>query len=362
MDQEYDVIVVGARIGGAVTAALLGDAGYRVLLIDRATFPSDTVSTHFFRGEFMLTVLKRLRVLDEVLSFGSPKLSQQYVYENGQAQYEIQPPQSPGEIGYCLSVRRTTLDHILVRRACRTGNVALAERTSVHDVLWEDQRVVGVRLKTDEEKRDIRAKIVIGADGCDSTVARLVHPEVEDSVPGFRAAYYQYFEGFASPTNSGQDGPEFSNIEDEIAYIFPSDQNITCIAISITLAPYRDFKGHHKTKFRERLSHHLGMAGRINGAKPIGSVYGHAPRENLLRKPVGMGWALVGDAGQYQDPWTGFGMDSASLAGTFVAEAIIEWFSGKCSEAEALSRFHQRRNEVCRPFFDWTIEEVRKLG
>lgn len=362
MDQEYDVIVVGARIGGAVTAALVGDAGHRVLLVDRATFPSDTVSTHFFRGEFALTVFNRLGVLDEILSFGSPRLSQQYIYANGQAQYEIEPPQSPGDIGYCLSVRRTTLDHILVRRAYRSGNVQLSEKTSVHDLLWENQRVIGARLKTNGEEREVRAKIVIGADGCDSTIVRLVQPSVEDSVPGFRAAYLQYVEGYASPTHSSHDGPEFSFIGDEIAYIFPSDNNITCIAISVNLDTFRDFKGQHKARFRERLSHHKGIEARINAAKPIGSVLGHAPRENILRVPVGTGWALVGDAGQYQDPWSGVGIDSASMAGTFLAEALIDWFSDKSDEMQALSHFHQRRNEVCRPFFNVTVEQGRNLA
>ncbi len=72
---EYDVIVVGARIGGSTVAALLGDAGYRVLLVDRATFPSPTLSTHFFRGGLALSVFKRLGVLDDVLALGSPRLT-----------------------------------------------------------------------------------------------------------------------------------------------------------------------------------------------------------------------------------------------------------------------------------------------
>jgi flavin-dependent dehydrogenase len=361
MDQEYDVIVVGARIGGAITAALLGDAGYRVLLLDRATFPSNTVSTHFFRGEYMVSVLHRLGVLDEVLSFGSPRLLQEYFYEDGQRNYQINPPQSPGEMGYSLSVRRTILDHILVQRACRSGNVFLSEKTSVQDLVWENQRVTGVRLKTSEAERAVRAKIVIGADGYDSTVARLVQPTVEDAVPGFRAAYLQYFEGYSSPTHAAHDGPEFSVIGDEIAYIFPSDNDIACMALSINLDSFGDFKGQHKTKFRERLSHHKGIAERIHAAKPIGDVFGHAPRENLLRNPVGEGWALVGDAGQYQDPWSGVGMDSASMAGTFLAEAIIEWLSGKCDETEALGHYHERRNAVCGPFFNMTVEQGRKV-
>lgn len=57
LDQAYDAAVIGARVAGATVAALLGDAGYRVLLIDRASFPSATLSTHFFRGAGLLAVL-----------------------------------------------------------------------------------------------------------------------------------------------------------------------------------------------------------------------------------------------------------------------------------------------------------------
>lgn len=71
LKQEYDVIVAGARIAGSTLAAILGDAGYRVLLVDRATFPTSTLSTHFFRGGGLLSVLNRLNVLDQVLALGS---------------------------------------------------------------------------------------------------------------------------------------------------------------------------------------------------------------------------------------------------------------------------------------------------
>ncbi len=362
MDQEYDAIIVGARIGGSVTAALLGDAGYRVLLIDRMAFPSDTISTHFFRGEYALTVFNQLDVLEELLSSGAPRLLRQYTYPNGGSEYEIQPPQSPGDIGYCLSVRRITLDQTLVRRACRAENVHLAEKTSVRDLLWDDQCAAGVRLQTNQGEREVRAKIVIGADGRNSTVAHLVQPAIEDTVPGFRAMYYQYFEGFDSLINESPDGPLFSFIGSEIAYAFPSDHNLACIAISVDLETCGGFKGQHEAKYHEHLLNHKGITERMGAAKPIGGVYSHGAAVNYLRTPQGSGWALVGDAGQYQDPWSGVGIDSASMAATFLADAIIGWFSGKSSEDEALSGFHQRRNDVCGAFFKMTVEEGREIA
>ena len=106
---EYDLIIVGARIAGATLAALLGDAGYRVLLVDRVRFPAPTLSTHFFRGAGLLSVLGRLTLLDRVLALGAPPLVCQYIYANGSSHASSEPPQAPGEVGYCLSVRRITL-------------------------------------------------------------------------------------------------------------------------------------------------------------------------------------------------------------------------------------------------------------
>ena len=103
---RYDVIVVGARIGGSTLAALLGDAGVSVLLLDRARFPSTTPSTHFFRGAGMVGVLERLGVLDRVLVLGCPPLTRELHYADGGTEPEEAPPQDPGTIGYCLSVRR----------------------------------------------------------------------------------------------------------------------------------------------------------------------------------------------------------------------------------------------------------------
>ena len=117
--ETYDVVVIGARVAGATLAALLGDAGRRVLLVERAAFSSPTLSTHFFRGGRAVAALQRLGVLGEVLALGGPPLTRQYSYPGGGTEAAAQPPQVPGALGYCLSVRRATLDAILARRAAR---------------------------------------------------------------------------------------------------------------------------------------------------------------------------------------------------------------------------------------------------
>ena len=193
------MIVIGARIAGSIVAALLGDAGYRILLVDRATFPSSTLSTHFFSGAGLLAVLDRLGVLSQVLALGSPPLVRSYTYTNGARQALIEPPFSPGAIGYCLSVRREPLDAILVRRACQSPSVHFVEHARVSAPLWQEGRVIGVKLVSSHGEQSVRARLVIGADGRHSGLARAVKATTEESAPGCRALYYAYVHGFLGP-------------------------------------------------------------------------------------------------------------------------------------------------------------------
>ena len=340
--QEYDVLIIGARVAGSTLAALLGDAGCRVLLVDSGSFPSPTLSTHFFRGAGL--VLKRLNVLDKVLALGAPPLTCQYTYM-GTDQPVVGPPQSPGEIGFALSVRREPLDYLLLQRARKASTVDFRSRTRVTQLLWEGKRVVGAQLMNESGERTVHAKVVAGADGRHSFVARSVNAQEEISDPPIRGIYYCYVRGFASPNGSVPDGPEFSVVEDEIAYVFPSDGGVTCIALSTNLDTFARIKQNYSEGFRERISHHQGIAERFASSVSLGKVLACGLEHNYVRVPTGPGWVLVGDAGMHQDPWSGMGMDMAGTHSTFLAEALIDYLAGKSTEQQALLTYHQRRNE-----------------
>jgi len=344
-NQDYDALIVGARVAGATLAILLGDAGYRVLLVDRASFPSPTLSTHYFRGGRGVTVLKRVGVLDDVLARGCPPLTCQYNYSNGEAEPVVNPAQSPGEVDYCLSVRRETLDHLLVQRARRCPSVTVLENTRVTEVLREHGRVVGARLVTPEGEWDVWAGITVGADGRHSSVARAVDAPDEESDDAYRAIYYCYLRDFPGPGGKAPDGPEFSRIEDEIAYVFPSDDGVACMALSVNLPTFRWLRQRPQERFSERLAAHRGLAGRFAAATWEGRLLGCGPERNYVRVPVGPGWALVGDAGMHQDPWSGHGIDKATVHATLLADALARWLTGSTSEQEALASYHAQRNE-----------------
>ena len=359
MRDRYDVIVVGARVAGSTLSALLGDKGISVLLLDRARFPSTTPSTHFFRGAGLVGVLDRLGVLDAVLGLGCPPLTREFFYDDGGAEPAEGPPQDPGVAGYCLSVRREPLDSILLNRARATGTVEFAEHAKVADLLWEGDRVAGVRLA---DGRRAHAGLVVGADGRHSLVARKVRAALEHETPPCRALYYRYVSGFTGPDGAPPDAAEFSQLGDELAYIFPSDSGLTCVAVSVNLETFRRLREDFEPRFAERIARHAGLADRVATAEADGRVAGCGPERSHVRVPWGRGWALVGDAGIHQDPWSGLGMDMASVHATFLADAISDWLQGPADERTAFAGYHERRNAHALDAYNETVTLAADLS
>ena len=216
MTDTYDAIVVGARCAGAPTAMLLARRGYRVLLVDRATFPSDTLSTHVIHAPGV-AALRRWGLLDTVVATGCPPI-EKYTFDFGPFTIAGTPHPCEG-ITTAYAPRRILLDKILVDAAAAAG-VEVRERFSVEDVVVADGTVVGIRGR-DEHGSTVteHARLVIGADGRYSHVARWVGAELYNSKPMLQHAYYTYFSdlpvaGFetvarpdrgwgAAPTNDG---------------------------------------------------------------------------------------------------------------------------------------------------------------
>lgn len=327
-----------------------------MLVVERVAFPSSTISTHFFRGAGCVAVLTRLGVLDEVLAWGSPPLVREHNYGFvGDDSVSEDPPQDPGDAGYCLSVRRAPLDDLLLRRARTAATVDVSQPASVVDLIYADDRVTGVRLREHDRVRDVKARLVVGADGRHSFVARAV-----DSVPvriesPARTLYYQYVRGWQGPDGAPPDAAEFSLRGDELAYVFPSDSGLTCVAVSANKAEFAAFRAAPREELARRLRRHPRLNDRLERTEAVGRAAGGPPEANWVRDPFGPGWALVGDAALHQDPWTGLGMDMASTHAAFLADSIVDWFSGRSSEAEAFDRYHRARDDHALEAFGETV-------
>ena len=191
----YDAIIVGARCAGSSTAMLLARRGFKVLLVDRATFPSDTISTHIL-WPHGAEILAQWGLLDTLAATGLPPICRRMTFDVGPfALRGTIPDANEGMGGFCP--RRTVLDSLLVKAAAECG-VEVRESFIVDELLMTGDAVVGVR---GHGKRgtavEERARVIIGADGVNSFVARAVRAPEYEVRPVAACCYYSYFSGVA---------------------------------------------------------------------------------------------------------------------------------------------------------------------
>jgi len=190
---SFEVIIVGARVAGAATAMLLARAGLRVLVVDRAHFPSDTLSTHQIQLPGVAR-LARFGLLEPLLDAGTPP-TPHVRFQAGAAVVEGEFP-SYHDVNMMISPRRSVLDALLVD-AARDAGAEVREGCSLEAFTGQADRVTGVRLR---DKRmggstSESAALVVGADGKHSTVARLVGAAERRRVAAATFAFYAYWDG-----------------------------------------------------------------------------------------------------------------------------------------------------------------------
>ena len=351
MDSAYDVVVVGARVAGASLALLLGQQGHRVLLVDRDTFPSDTLSTHFVSGAGVAS-LRRLGVLPDIEVAGFRRITRARTWVDDCL---FEGPAWPGG-GFALAPRRDALDSILIRHARERGGVEFHERSLVEELLWEDERVVGARLRTaDGERRDVHARVVVGADGKYSKVAAWVRAERYAEEPAMRPAYYGYFHGL---TPLPETALEISFTQNRIGFVFPMRPDEDCLALEFQPEELEAFRGNPLAAFEERFRALPGMAARMAGAHLEGKLLGTRGIENYLRKPFGAGWALTGDAGHLKDPSTGTGIGDALSQSFLLADALDAALRGADWDT-TLGEFQRARDAAVLTMYQWTIRATQ---
>ncbi len=348
---EYDALIVGGRAAGASLAILLSRQGRRVLVADRDEFPSDTMSTHFMNLA-AVGGLKRLGVLGDILAAGFRRITRHRTWIDDCC---FEGPAGPAGT-FSLSPRRIVLDSVLLEHAVKAG-ARFEQRTRVDGLLQEGGRVVGAILQAlGGERREVRARVVIGADGKSSKVAEWVGAHQYDTVPGLRPGYYAYFHGIEprpEPTLELWFGG------DQIAFLFPMREGEDCIAIEIQPEEFEEFRSDHAAAFEARVRRLPEMARRMQHAHVEGKVIGFKGIDNYFRKPYGPGWALTGDAGYLKDPSTGLGIGDALVQSFMLAESLSAWFDGADWEA-TMSAFQQNRDQTMKPMFDATLDFTRK--
>ena len=349
MGMEYDAIVVGARCGGSPTAMLLARSGYRVLLVDKATFPSDTMSTHFIHPPGV-AALGRWGILERLEATNCPPVAK-YSFDFGPVTISGTPRPANGTAS-AYGPRRIVLDALLVEAAVGAG-AELREAFTVEEILVEDGRVAGIRGHAkDGATVTERARVVIGADGKHSLVAKAVQAERYSEAPPLAPSYYTYWSGL--PTDTFE---TYVRAEDDRGWgVLPTHDDLTCVVMGWPLAQFeanrKDVEGTYMKSFELAPE----FAERISGAKREARFQGIRDLPGYFRKPYGPGWALVGDAGYHKHPLTAYGITDAFRDAETVAAALDDAFSGRNDYEEAMASYQRSRDEQSQPIYQLTCE------
>jgi menaquinone-9 beta-reductase len=319
----YDVIVVGARCAGSPLATMLAKAGMNVCIVDRATFPSDTPSTHGIQPPGV-KVLDRLGVLESILERALP-------LDDGILAFNDTRIELRGItrlLGAPLvNIRRITLDAILLEAAGAAG-VEARTKTTVTGLVESGGRVVGVETTAGV----LRAPLVVGADGARSTVARLAGAREYHRTAPRRLFLWSYFEG----VDEDERRVWLGNMEGDSFLASPTDAGLFLAAFVAPIELRGELRGDRVAGFEEGLARWPELAERLVGARRVGPVLMASRWHGYFRESVGPGWALVGDAGHFKDPTPGQGIADALRQAEALAPAIERVLGGGESPDRAL--------------------------
>ena len=344
----YDAIVVGARCAGSPTSMLLARRGYRVLLVDKATFPSDTLSTHIIWPQG-IDVLARWGLSDSLEATGVPPIGRWMRFDVGPfALHGTLEHGNDGRGGFCP--RRTVLDNILVRAAEASG-VELREAFTVESLLFEGDTVVGIRGRTRGGTTvEERARIVVGADGIRSVVAAQVSAPEYERRPIAACAYYSYFSGVrqADIELYVREHCAFGGV--------PTNDGLHLVMVNWPTREFAAVRSDIDGQVQRALSMAPDFAARVNGGRREDVWHGTVGVPSYLRKPYGKGWALVGDASYNRDPITAQGMSDAFIEAEQLAGAIDAGFAGAEDLSRSLPQVEAARNARVRPMCEFAYE------
>ncbi|WP_372792056.1 NAD(P)/FAD-dependent oxidoreductase [Paraconexibacter sp.] len=353
---QYDAVVVGARCAGSGAAIALARAGRSVLMVDRAAFPSDTLSTHV-NFPSAVAEIDKLGALERVLACDPPKAH--YGMVQGEDIPCLGKFAEVDGIDYGICVPRPHFDNALVETALEAG-VELCERTSCESLVWENGRVAGVVLRgPDGEEETVSCKVLIGADGRRSTVARLVGSERPyRGSDNHRACAFFYM-----------DDPKVGTVwRDRLiqlrrgkthALIFPCpDDRVLCLF----MGPKEDIPRWRKDPegmWEEMLRECPSVRDRLEGATNFSKLRSTADNPAFFRRSSGPGWALAGDAGHFKDPIIGQGMRDAMRFGRLWGEAAAPVLDDPRALDAALRAVEERRDRECMATYHWGNRESR---
>jgi flavin-dependent dehydrogenase len=357
---DYDVIVVGGRPSGSTLAARLGQGGVRVLLLERAKLPSLPAASSPVIYASVMSMLDEIGADENEYARNTPKI-RRMINVTPDLQMEMRVPMGFGR-DYGYAIDRSRFDYALWQTAAHSPNVTAWHGVSVTDVLVEDGTVIGVKVtREDKTPQTFHARLVVGADGRFSTVARKVdartYDEHEDNPTSLLYAYW-------SGAQLHDDGePALMAYGDGVSgygFLVMDSADDTLVVAIEGRADALEFEGGQSEAFYKSLiMAQAPLSRRLQGATLASDVRGMRKVGNLYRQPGGQGWALVGDAYHQKDPLDGQGIYDAVFTAKKLSEAILRWHAGEQTWEDALLQYNVEARAETYPMYQSTLNRVQ---
>lgn len=342
--RHYDVIVIGARCAGASTAMLLARAGVRVLLIDRHELGRDVISTHAIMRTGVLQ-LSRWGLMPEIKAAATPSIDKT-TFHYGDDTYPINIKSEYG-VDHLCAPRRTVLDKVLANSARKAG-AEVHYGISLQKLMTSlDGRVVGVHLKDQKGiKSEITADLVIGADGRQSLVAKLVKALTYARAKNSSGCVYGYY------SNIEADGFHWYFGDKVAGGIIPTNNNQHCVFAAVPADRFsetyrKDMEGGF---MKIANANSPEMYQKLEQAQLAGRLHGFIGFPGHMKQSHGPGWCLVGDSGYFKDPLTAHGITDALRDAELLSEAVMG------GEPRSFKHYQETRDALSGVLFEVTDE------
>ena len=363
--EELDVIIVGARVAGSAAAIMLARSGLRVLLLDKATFPSDTISTHIVLSGGA-QVLSRIGAMERLERAGGFRFSSMRTLGPG---FDFRAPlKAAGHDLRGLCLGREKMDTAMLELAGSFDRVTIQQGFRLTDLVIEHDAVLGVRGEGRTGSAEFHAPLVIGADGMRSSVAKIAEQKLgafrRSEVPCARAYYYAYFEGVARDRLGDQLFTEFEASPGAGNLLCRCEDDLVVAAAAFDARQMRAFRTDLGANLQRHLDESIAVGAMLAGATRVGKVRSSGLLLNTYRDPVANGALLLGDAGLHVDPLFGQGHSMALISAETACGLLPACFSartGTSISAEALAPFRTRRDEVLMRHFRASERASRDL-
>lgn len=355
-DEHFDVVIVGARCAGSPLGALLARAGLKVAVVDQVTFPKSTLSSHLMEAD-ALAFLRKLGVLGRLRETGV-RFMRRVDTRLNDLRIVTEFPLGWDDLGGAAFLRRHLLDSILADCAAESG-ADLRMGTKVVDLVWEGGRVAGVRVSRDGAEATLRARLVVGADGRSSTVARLVGSRKYNVNPNTRSYYFTFFEG-ADPAYD--DLFVFHRWGDRMVWAGSADSGLYLVGVSPEAHERDYFRRNTEAGLMAHLQSCEPTARALANARRATKIYGIVRFDGYFREASGPGWVLVGDSGHFKDPSAGRGIGDAFIQVERLAPAIVDSLGGSGTPIdEAMRDWGEWRNRRFEGHY-WLATDLGRAG